>query len=66
MKNFKLRMKKYDMQNYWNERAKFSHNIYNAVCAYGAPHQFNDLMDKIQKWCLSNLLETVTIKDKKF
>jgi len=52
-----LGMKKYDMKKYWNNRAKFSKNMYQYVCIYEVPYQFNKLMDYIQKTCFSKLLK---------
>ncbi len=59
MKDFRLEMNKYNMQKYWDERAKVSENICEKVCVYGAPPQFNEIMDKIQRMCLSKLLKQI-------
>ena len=53
-------MEKYDMREYWEMRAKKGADIYEMVCAYGAPHQFNEIMDKIQNSCLSTLLNQIS------
>ncbi|MCZ2845469.1 MAG: class I SAM-dependent methyltransferase [Candidatus Bathyarchaeota archaeon] len=59
MVSSKLGMKKYDMLRFWNKRAKEGSNIYEKVCVYGAPPQFNEIMDKIQKCCLNKLLKQI-------
>lgn len=65
-RDFRLGMEKYDMQKYWDKRAKIGENIYEKVCVYGAPPQFNEIMDKIQRTCLSKLLKQIPdINDKK-
>jgi len=61
-----LGMEKYDMREYWSKRSKYSSvDIYQAVCAYGAPSQFNEIMDKIQKLCFYSLLKETPVRDKK-
>ena len=60
-----LGMKKYDMRKYWSKRANFSKNVYQSVCIYEVPYQFNELMDYVQKTCFFKLLEKCqNIKDK--
>ena len=64
--SFKLGMKEYEMRKYWNERAKAGSSIRDKVCVYGAPPQFNEILDKVQKNCFNWLLQQIPdICDKK-
>ncbi|MFX0142281.1 MAG: class I SAM-dependent methyltransferase [Candidatus Hodarchaeota archaeon] len=65
MVDYKLGMKKYDMEKYWNKRAKEGNNIYQKVCVYNASSQFNKMMNKIQKNCLNTLLKYIPIIENK-
>jgi len=56
MKDHKLEMNKYKMREYWNKRATVGVTIYEKVCDYAAPPQFNEIMNKLQKDRLDALL----------
>jgi len=49
----------YNMKDYWSKRARFGLNMYEKICAYGVPSQFNEIMDRTQKDCLNSLLTKI-------
>lgn len=67
MRDSQTRHEKYDMREYWSKRANYyNKDEFQSICAFGAPLQFNQLMDRIQKRCFLDLLKQIPdIKDKK-
>ncbi len=55
--NHKIGFAKYNMKEYWDKRAVIGEDVYKKVCMYNASFVFNEIMDKVQKKCLLDLLK---------